>query len=712
MHCAPYRIIPPTVIPLCILAFVILSSVFTTQMLAFKMVGVNTSNSIVIDDFTTDVDDYVTVGDDITLNIRLHSVSDKPEHVTLKIVDESNATPKPVDTQIVILTSWGKSEVARKTIVENAGENIYVLYYEVYGVSNVYKKVVSIIAHTTSTHSVPLNKAEFYVSYFHFNPQFRAGDPISEERIVNGSIRNLLLMYERYPKYAFTFEIQSLGIELMAEKYPDVFELFKKLHDRGQLELVVTHYSDQLFIAYPELELRKSIEISDEILKKYNLTRSPIFGCQEWQYSPALKEIMKDYGYTTLVMITATYNNYYNIDANDTFKHYGLCQSNNDSYIIFNRDVKIDDNSTTEPFGYKWLYYDDGEQVNTYQNKNDFTYVKEKQHRYEDILRDYDSRNSQYLTISQLVDVCLERNIPVKQIPEIPCVTQGGNYLWSGEERNRYERDVEIMTLRYQARTSLLSAEATFKYVSNISGVNTSIQEDINKLWKILLLAEVSDSTGWTPRECEVEYSIDYSNYVITESEKIVDSLLQSLDITQPVVIDTRTNTLYYNPTTPEGTAGELPINVTCSFKNYTLDVTKYNDKLYYVTLELNTSDIVANRVYFNVTDDAIAYSPMSNGRIFNLRDFMAKECQLFLSNGWIYLGNNVSLISVQTTRYTSVILDSNNIYFKEDNARPEAIYGFYIYYGTPEDAVNMANRLNVQPCVSSDDITQPIYYT
>lgn len=698
------------IITLCIAVLVVLSSVFVTQMLASKIVGIDTSNPIVIDGFTTDADDHVTVGDVVTFNVRLHSMSETPEHVTLKIVDESNAMPKPVDTQIVILTSWGESEISSETIVENAGENTYVLYYEVYSVSNTYKEV-TINAHTTSTHSIPLDKSEFYVSYFHFNPQFRAGDPVSEERIVNGSIRNLLLMYERYPKYAFTFEIQSLGIELMAEKYPDVFELFKKLHDRGQLELVVTHYSDQLFIAYPELELRKSIEISDEILKKYNLTRSPIFGCQEWQYSPALKDIMKDYGYTTLVMLAATYNNYYNIEASGTFERYGLCQSNNDSYIIFNRNVRINGTDTTEPFRYDWLFYGDGERVNTYCNKNDFKYVKEKQHRYEDILRDYDSSSSQYLTISQLVDVCLERNVPVKQIPEIPCVTQGGNYLWLGEERNLYERDVEIMTLRYQARTSLLSAEATFEYASNITGVNTSVREDINKLWKMLLLAEVSDSTGWTPRECEVTYSIDYSNYVIAESEKIVNSLLQSLGITQPVVIDTYTNTLYCNPIAPEGTTGKLPINLTCSFNNYTLDVTKYSDKLYYVTLELNTSDIVANRVYFNVTDDAIAYSPMSNGRIFNLRDFMESKGQLFLSNGWIYLGNNVSLISAQTVRYTSVILDNNSIYFAEDNARPEAIYGFYIYCGTPEDAMNMANRLNVQPCVNSGDITQPIYY-
>lgn len=56
--------------------------------------------------------------------------------------------------------------------------------------------------------------------------------------------------------------------------------------DRGQIELVIAHYSDQIFIAYPALDLQKSIEISDKILQKYGMKRSRVFSVRKFNGRP------------------------------------------------------------------------------------------------------------------------------------------------------------------------------------------------------------------------------------------------------------------------------------------------------------------------------------------------------------------------------------------------------------------------------------------
>lgn len=85
--------------------------------------------------------------------------------------------------------------------------------------------------------------------------------------------------------------------------------LLKKLINRGQIELVIAHYSDQLFIAYPALDLQKSIEISDKILAKYDIKRSRVFFGQEIQWTPAYASVLK--GKYDLIVTSSDPHSYY-----------------------------------------------------------------------------------------------------------------------------------------------------------------------------------------------------------------------------------------------------------------------------------------------------------------------------------------------------------------------------------------------------------------
>ena len=137
------------------------------------------------------------------------------------------------------------------------------------------------------------SQEKYAIGMFHFNLQYVAGDYKIENRIIRESLYPALQFFEKNKKYKADFEIQGYGIEVLAEEHPKVFKLFKKLVNRGQIELVIAHYSDQLFIGYPALDLQKSIEISDKILDKYVLKRSRVFFGQEIQWTPAYPSVLK-----------------------------------------------------------------------------------------------------------------------------------------------------------------------------------------------------------------------------------------------------------------------------------------------------------------------------------------------------------------------------------------------------------------------------------
>ncbi len=53
--------------------------------------------------------------------------------------------------------------------------------------------------------------------------------------------------------------------------------------------------------------------------------------------------------------------------------------------------------------------------------------------------------------------------------------------------------------------------------------------------------------------------------------------------------------------------------------------------------------------------------------------------------------------------------LDAEDVVFKEEKITDMVTYQFFIYYGAKKDALKFANRLNVFPCVLSEDITKAI---
>ena len=646
-----------------------------------------------INNFSADIYGEPAVGDPIKIRVNVTSIMNHTQKVRMKIIVYADNITLDVIERTVSLGSYETKCFTFDKLLKTGGK----IYFRLICYINDDEAARDEFVLWVRSYK---KRTDFVVTYFHFNVQFYLGKSEIRDRIINQSIRELLVFYVENPEYKFSFEIQSYGLEVMADKFPDVLDSLKKLVRRGQMELIVTHYSDQYFIAYPESDLKKSIKISDDILKSIHLRRSNVFGCQEWQYSPALLDIMNDNGYTIYV------------GREQNFKHFGVFENitqsktpilktkwNGDSTnVIFNYDVDIDGDREIDSLRYTWAWSGDGSAVNTNTYSNDFKFKPDKQRAFEKLLYKYKSEDREFVTISELVYAIKEKDLDIKEIETIPCSVQANEYLWAGEKSAEYEQDVEINTLRYKARSMLLALEDCIDYARD-RGKHVNDQEgELQELWKRLMLAECTDATGWYPKIEEVNYGLNESQYIIKRTEILIDEILDILDYNDvPVIVDTDDNDVkeFNDKQVKENCTFPLPFNVT--YDNYSFEAYNISNSIYVLDITVEVINDSIN-ICFPVLSNEAAYTPMSCGTFLELHPYADIVPYIMLSNGLIYLGNDTSIICINSVRYPVMRYDGSKVYFKETEVNGTIDYRFICYLGNKDDAIDIARRYNDSP--------------
>ncbi|MFX1518301.1 MAG: hypothetical protein ACFFCD_00035 [Promethearchaeota archaeon] len=685
----------------------------------------NGKNSFVrIDDFNAEYNIEPCVGDPIDFFASISNIG--VTHISVSILVKEKVDDKTetvIFQKTITLTSFESQKIEFRHIVSKGGNHKFLLYYVIDGEEFFGDSIT--IGHVKSYK----HNTQFIVTYFHFNIQFRCGDKDSENRIINGSIRNLLDFYHKNPEYKFSFEIQGYAIEKMATEFPDLLQIIYALTRRGQMELIVTHYSDQFFIAYPELDLRKSIEISDNILKANEIRRSNVFGTQEWQWSPVLPEIMNDYNYNIFVGRESSFRKY--TETNEKENHYQkTCvwrtgRDKNSVYVVLDGEASIyDEQDDTKSLWYKWAHHDDGEVVNTRGNAWNFEYDADKQARFERQLKRFKRENYKFLTISELVYTTLEKGLGTHELNEIPCTNQGNVWRWTGQKILEWEQDTYINTLRYKARTCLLALETVIDFAEKRGIIVEDEKKIAEEQWKELLLAEVTDSTGWQPREVEVDYSIEKAVNVSTLCERSVNRIINKLymkaiktnidpHLPAPSIIDTKNLEITRFLPQVRWEEANSPIDFNVHYKKYTYTCYKSKnfDNLYLLEISVDPAEHERGAISFDLFDGLI-YSPLATNNYnncINLEKFSNERPYLMPANGWVYIGKNTSIVNICSTRHVPIRVFGASVYFQEEKTNIPFTYQFLIYFGTKENGLELANRVNVYPCVLTSDLTKPI---
>lgn len=539
---------------------------------------------------------------------------------------------------------------------------------------------------------------------FHFNLQYVAGDYRIENRIIKESLYPVLQFFEKNTQYKSDIEIQGYGIEVLAEEHPEVLQLFKKLINRGQIELVIAHFSDQFFIAYPALDLQKSIEIDDQILEKYGMKRSKVFFGQEIQWTPAYASILKDK--YNLVVTSSDPHGYY---RNATLPLVNVTYGNDNILAIIGAGEK-----KLNGLHWDWSFLDDGEVFNTLDYNSNFYPVPEQEKRSIDHFKKLENEGYTFVTMSELADKI--KSLKGYKIPEYPFVPEGtwnmsvcGPFMWMGRQRSGIETDGITRAASYKLRGVLLMAERLVEY-AKLKGIDVSeLKRLIAKAWRHLLLSEVSDSSGWTPWLVEVQYTNNEVANTYTLINQVFDKLKKIIPADdKALLIDTKSGKaqITTKPKTPTSATSFFPIPFAVKAKKTESSIVQLSKKLYRLDIKCQRPADGAIEIVFDTPSSGLYYSAGAGEDIaVEIPSDLNHNPALSLSNGFIYLNNGYSLVKDCSVEHIAATwkMKEQKLVFREElcETNPEMNMRFYLVKGEINDGLEIANKLNTWPSFS-----------
>ncbi len=552
--------------------------------------------------------------------------------------------------------------------------------------------------------SVSLSAAEkpkYALSLFHFNLQYVAGDFRIENRIIRQSFLPLMKLLDQHPNWRINLEIQGWAFEVMQENHPDALALFKKLIDRRQIELTVAHYSDQFFLAYPALDMRRSIAISDQILQDLGISRSRVFVAQEIQWSPALPSML--HGKYNVIVTSSGPHSYYRPPTPPLVR---ARYAGKDMLALIGGGKK-----DLKNLRWTWAFFDDGEVFNTTDYRSDFFRVPEQEKKNIARYQKLEAEGYRFITISEFVDIL--KNDPDYRIPDYPYVpegtwnmNQGGPYMWMGRQRSGVETDGLTRAICYRTRGRVLLAERVVEYIEKLGQRIQELREWLLKAWKHLLLSEVSDSSGWTPLLIEVRYTEDEAH----KADLIVDTMLQNLADALKLrqtgyIVTTRDGQLQpadhiesrrLQPETP-------PVPVFVRAESARITCKRIANGLWVLDIEAQRPEDGAVEIAFPTAESGLIYSPPGGEDAqIGIPTDTKRDPILALASGWIYLGDGMNLIKDTYVEHLAATWkrEQQRLVFREEMNENEPVLRmrFYLLQGQPAQGRKLANALNVWP--------------
>lgn len=544
------------------------------------------------------------------------------------------------------------------------------------------------------------SQEKYAIGMFHFNLQYVAGDYKIENRIIKESVFPVLQFFEKNPQYKSDIEIQGYAIEVFAEEHPEVLALLKKLVNRGQIELVIAHYSDQFFIGYPALDLQKSIEICDQILAKNGLKRSRVFFGQEIQWTPAFASVLK--GKYDLIATSSDPHSWY---RDKTLPLVNIRYGNDQIFGL------IDSEKELPGLTWDYVFLDDGEVFNSLDYNSDFYRVPAQEKESIDRFKKLEKEGYQFVTMTELANKI--KNLKGYQIPDYPFVPEGtwnmsvcGPFMWMGRQRTGIETDGITRALSFRLRSVILLAERLIEFAASKGADVSELKKLLEQAWRHLLLSEVSDSSGWSPWLVEVQYTaaeVANANKILAE---IMDKLKGILPLDDKNYrIDTQSGKveLMDSQDLNAPTASILPVHFAVLAGKTESSVMKINENLYRLDIQCERPADGAVEIVFDTPASGLYYSAGAGEEIaVEIPTDLKHDPAFTLSNGFIYLGNGYSLVkdcSVEHLAATWKMKEQKLVFRQELN--PENLkmnMRFYLVKGDVNKGLELGNRLNIWP--------------
>lgn len=588
-------------------------------------------------------------------------------------------------------------------------------------------------------------QTKFAFSLFHFNVQYVAGglsyvdeqgfehtalpgaegwdnDKV-EDWIIRETFAPVIDFYLAHPQWKANIELQAYMIDVIAERHPDLLEPLRTVTQRGQVELMSFHYSDQLFLAFPREDLERSIAATKATFARHCLPLAGAVFDQEGQAGEGRQDVLVQEGYTVGIFPRNLWKHQYG-DA----PPWPWYRSRGGDLVVGPGGVDPASGIETE-----WLLFDDGELLAATGGVDPYfahaaRFDPANLVAYAERIQAKEDEGFRIAHVSDYVRHLAARGVEKREAPRLldgtwqPPSTRS-IHRWLGGRGILWwlaERDNEVRTGNARARAEILFAETLRDHAAAADLATGAADALLASAWRDLWLAEVSDATGINPWAGEIRYGLQHNAAARSQAEQAIALLKESLDVPW-VAIDTATGvvTALDDLPMPEPPApiANPPFAPSVRADGRTVDIEWVEAGPTGVELHVLFSAATGTpaegedhrivEVGFPRTEDRILYSPgLLDDEVadlpFEMFAWSDGEFFLPLGNGLIGLGDGRWMVKHTQFVHLAARLapDDDQIRFIDETipADEPATWIFAYVEGTPEDALAVAHRLNVRP--------------
>lgn len=568
----------------------------------------------------------------------------------------------------------------------------------------------------------------YALSMFHFNVQYVAGGLVGypgysgtlrpedvEDQIIVESLVPVLELYAAHPTWGANVEMQAYLLDVLAARHPETLDLLRDLALSGQIEVVSFHYSDQFFVAFPQVDWERSQTLAAATFEAHDVPLGRAVFCQEGQAGSGLAAQMAERGYGTMVWPKNLW-----IAQHGDFAAAPLYTFGDVGLVVGAQGANYDDGDLQ--IETTWTFFDDGELLAT----NDwnpyfptlFLHDPEAVAEYEAGLEALEADGWVISSVSDYADSIRDRVTSVEAPPLLDGTWQPGSTngvaKWLGDRSIWFvggppaDRDNHVRTVGYLAHRELVAAETA----AMAAGIDAELE--VAAAWRLLALGQVSDASGINPYRGEVEYGLAHATEVLRIARDVIERAKASTG-DAVVQIDPVAQTM-----TPGGVApfvgesvDEGPIELSTITEDDTRSVSIAWKEIgpghntVAVTFgpgdPMSLTNSVSVRFTGEMTDDIVTTVALDDAtpRSFARADFSFTEFKLALPLGLIGIGPDRFLIKDTGFVHLAAGIEraGPDITFRDETLAADegATWLFHVVDGDAQMALDLATRINAQ---------------
>ncbi len=581
---------------------------------------------------------------------------------------------------------------------------------------------------------------KFSLAVYHFNLQYVAGgihgflaqpdtsEEALEDLIVTESFAPLVELFERHPTWGGSFEMQGLFLEVLEQRFPDLLVRFGRLVQRGQVDLMSFHWSDQLFLAYPYRDQKWSWDQNQRLLQRFCLPQAPAFFTQEGQYGEGMARLAHDE--IDAMGILPRNQLSFNLGAD---KPRGLWLER-DGLRLLTTDGYAD---AATGWVLDWNFVDDAELlatggINPYFPEL-FKVSEEAVQEYEAKLQALEDDGFRIATIREYrrqLEAAGIAPTPVPFVHDGQWQSDAGDNLfqwmgfgagWAGDER-----DNAILTGNVKLSRRVRAAEILLDQADAAGKATAALRARLDGAIRDLLKAEVSDSTGWRPYIVEIRYSLDHAAAAEAAVQGVLVEALDVLGLPGDAWVDLRAQEVSTEvpASAPPPLLDEPPFpfelddggrGATVTTQDWGSHVEVWIDLPWREPatagsdrpepLRVSVPEPLTHLVYSPaLLEDRVVSVPLADYDLLVEQDVTPKNrlC-VGTPNGLVGLGDDRWLVVDTATLHVATCLWAGGVWW-EDQTQPNqdaTLWHLYYLEGPKEEALELAWRVNVEPVVT-----------